>query len=852
MLRVALRGLLARKLRTALTTVAVVLGVAFVAATFVFTDTINASFKDLFQRASKGVDVSVKAHQPVEQEDVSDARTVPASVLAKVQGTPGVAEAAGRIDSQVAAFTVAGKQLGGNGPPMLLESTAPSRFDPYEYKSGGPPEGPDELALNQATADRQHLEVGDRLRIVGRGPAKAYRISGLATLGDVANLGGAGFVVMTLGEAQRVDGLPGQFTEVVAAADGGTTPAELKARLRAGLQGGGLEIRTGKEEADQQAKDIGENLSFLTTALLVFAGVALLVGGFLIFNTFSVTVAQRTREFALLRTLGASRPQILRSVVAETVLIGLLASVVGVLAGLALAPGLRAMMAAFGLDLPNTGTVVAARTIIAGFAIGIVATVVSGFIPARRATRVEPVEAMRESVTPGPGKLRRRRLVAAVALGALGVALLLLGLFGPSDAGAAASLMGGGAVLMMFGVALLAPLLVRPLAALIGRPLQRLGGLPGRLARENAERQPQRTAVTASALMVGLALVVFVTIFAAGIKASVTKVVDEQVRAGVVVQNKDGFSPIPVGAAGRLARVPGVEATSALTFSSSKVRGVKGNLSATGVDPATVTRTLALKWKRGSDAVLRGLTDRQAVLESGWAKDHRYRVGSTLSVLTPLGRRVPYRVVATFENKLGLTGDLIVTNASVRSSWGVRDDAVVLAATRPGADDDTIATAAKRALRAFPVAEALTVQQFKDDQAKQVDQILGLFYALLSLSVIVALLGIVNTLALSVHERTRELGMLRAVGMSRRQVRRMIRGEAVITALIGAILGLVLGAVFAALVSRPLADEGFTLSFPVVTLVVLAILAGIAGVLAAIPPARRAARVDILRAVTAE
>jgi putative ABC transport system permease protein len=848
MIRVALRGLLARKMRTALTMVAVVLGVAFVAATFVFTDTINASFKDLFQRASKGVDVSVRAKEVVQQD--TDTTSVSASVLRRVQATPGVAEAAGRIDSQVAAFTTAGKQLGGNGPPVLLESSAPSRFDPFDYKSGGAPQGPGELALNQATADRNHLAVGDRLRVVGRGPAKTYRISGLATLGDVANLGGAGFVVMTLPEAQRVDGLRGRFNEVVAAADGGTTPAQLKARLQRELPGG-LAIRTGKEEADQQAKDIGDALGFLTTALLVFAGVALLVGGFLIFNTFSVTVAQRAREFALLRTLGASRAQLLRSVVAETVIIGLAASAVGVLAGLALAPALRAMMAAFGLDLPNTGTVVALRTVIAGFAVGLLATIISGFVPARRATRVEPLEAMREGAAPSVGRLRRRRLVAAVALGALGLALLLVGLFGSSGA-AAASLMGAGAVLMMFGVALLAPLLVRPLAALLGRPLERIQGLPGRLARENAERQPQRTAITASALMVGLALVVFVTIFAAGIKASVTKVVDDQVRAGLVVQNKDGFSPIPTGVERAVARVPGVEAASPLTFAASKVAGVKGNLSATGVDPATITRTFALKWKRGTDAILRGLTDRQAVLEAGWASEHGRRVGSTLRVTTPTGRRLAYQVVGTFENKIGLTGDLLVTDASLRRDWGVRDDAVLLVATRPGADSAAIARQADAALRGFPVAEALTTAEFKDQQAKQVDQLLGLFYALLSLSVIVALLGIVNTLALSVHERTRELGMLRAVGMSRRQVRRMIRGEAVITALIGAVLGLVLGAVFATLVSRPLADEGFTLSFPVATLIVLAILAGVAGVLAAVPPARRAARVDVLRAVTAE
>ena len=850
MLRVALRGLLARKLRTALTTVAVVLGVAFVAATFIFTDTINASFKDLFERASKGVDVSVVAHQAVEQDTGAQASTLPASLLERVRSTPGVEEAAGRIDSQVAIFRTDGKQIGGNGAPTLLNSAAPERFDPFEYDAGRAPRDSGELVLNKATADKQDLAVGDRLTVVGRAPARTYRISGLATLGDVANLGGAAFVMLPLPEAQRVDGLRGRLNEIVVAAEEGTSPGALKARLRQEL-GRGLEIRTGAEQADQQAKDIGEQLGFLTTALLVFAGVALLVGGFLIFNTFSVTVAQRAREFALLRTLGASRGQVLRSVVAETALIGVAASVVGILAGLALAPALRAMLAAFGLDLPNTGTVVAPRTIVAGFAVGIVATMVSGFIPARRATRVQPLEAMRESAAPVPGRLRRRRLVAAAGLGAAGLVMLLVGLFGSSGS-AAASLMGGGAVLMMFGVALLAPVLVRPLAAVLGRPLQRVQGLPGRLARENAERQPQRTAVTASALMVGLALVVFVTIFAAGIKASVTSVVDEQVRAGLVVQNKDGFSPIPSGVPASLRSVPGVAAASPLLFASARVRGVEGEVPATGVDPATITRALAFKWTRGSDAVLSRLTGTQAVVDQGWANDHGFRVGEALRITAPTGKRLAYRVAGTFDNKVGLTGDVVVGAATVRRDWGIRDDAVVLAALAPGADEAQVAREAKGALRPFPVAEALTIDQFKEEQAKQVDQLLGLIYALLSLSVIVALLGIVNTLALSVHERTRELGMLRAVGMSRRQVRRMIRGEAVITALIGALLGLALGAVFAALVSRPLADDGFLLTFPVPTLVLLAVLAGVAGVLAAIPPARRAARVDVLRAITTE
>jgi putative ABC transport system permease protein len=850
MLRLALKGLLARKLRTALTGFAVVLGVAFVAGTFIFTDTIDASFKNLFERTQKGVDVSVTARVAVHEEFAAPP-TMPAGTLERVRSVGGVEEAAGSVSSDGTLLDREGEPILSNGPPTIIVSTGPERFDPLTYVDGDKPGGPDELALDKGTADEHGFGAGDTVTLSGRAPAKRYTVSGVVTLGESENLAGSRLVVLTLPEAQRVTRHDG-YDEISVAAAGGITPEALKAAIAAEL-GRDFEVRTGKEQAEQQAQDLSDALGFIRTALLVFAAVALLVGSFLIFNTFSVTVAQRTKEFAMLRVLGASRNQILASVVAETVVIGVLASLLGIALGLLLAPGLAAMLASFGIDLGTTGTVLQPRTIVYGLVVGIVATVVSGIVPARRATRVEPVAAMRESVTPGPGRLRKRRIVIAAVVEAAGVAALLYGLFGdPGTANATALMLGLGSVLMIFGFALLAPTLVRPLSSAIGKPLERIQGLTGRLARENATRQPQRTAVTASALMIGVALVVLVAIFAAGLRATIDQGIDEQVRAASIVTHEDGFSPLPDGITERLGQVDGVSAVSRVRFETGQVAGESGTTTVTGVDPDTVRDVLALQWQEGSDATLAELGDDEVVVYPDFAEQRGLAVGDPLRLVTPRGAEVTYTVAGAYDPAAGVIGGVLVSNASLERDWKVEDIAFALAAGAPGTDPVQLRRAEEAALADFPTAKPRTIEEFKDEQNKQVDTLVGLVYALLSLSVIVALLGIVNTLALSVHERTRELGMLRAVGMSRKQVRRMVRAESVITAIIGAALGIVLGIAFAAIVSRPLADEGFVFEIPFGTLVAVAVLAALAGVLAAIPPARRAARVDVLRAVTTE
>jgi putative ABC transport system permease protein len=753
-----------------------------------------------------------------------------------------------RFQTEVTIFDKSGDSIGGNGPPSIVFSTNQERFDPMTYVDGGRADQPGQVTIDKATADRHDFKVGDKLRIAGRAPVADYEIVGITKLGDQNSLGIVS-MSMPLAEVQKIAAKPGDITEVAVAADNGTSAEQLKADISGALDGA-AEVRTGKEQADKSAADITDSLGFLTVALLVFAGVAVLVGGFLIFNTFAVTVAQRSREFALLRTLGASRRQVLNSVVVETLVIGFVASVLGILGGLVLAPGLRGLLASAGVELPSTGTVIAPRTIIVGLAVGMIATLVSGLVPARRATQVEPVEAMREAATPGARHVSRKRLITSTTVIGLGLLALLVGLFG-ADGSAAASLLGLGVVVMMFGVALLAPVLVRPLARFIGAPLERMQGMPGRLARENAERQPQRTAITASALMIGLALVVFTAIFAAGISGSVDKVIDEQFsRTALIVTHDDGFSPVSPDVAERMRGVDGVQVVSPMRFDQANVKGGGDSQAASGVDPATITQVFDPELKQGGPDTLANLRDDQVLADDGWAKSHGFQLGDTIQVTTPKGTKVDYELAGTYDNKLDVLGKIVVTNASMTKDWNQPDDAFILVGGQ--GSPDTLEKAAKSALAAFPIAKAQTLTQFKDESADQVNQLLGLVFGLLGLSVIVALLGIVNTLALAVHERTRELGLLRAVGMSKRQVRRMVRAESVITALIGAILGLALGVVFAVIVSRPLAADGFVLTFPIVTLIVLTVLAAIAGVIAAIPPARRASKVDVLRAVTTE
>jgi putative ABC transport system permease protein len=846
MRKIAVRGLLARKLRLALTALAVALGVTLIAGTYIFTDTITKSFDNIFTQSNKGTDVALSPNNDLTNGE--DPPPIPAAVLDRVKRVPGVGVAEGAVFTQGGSFRKAdGSKLKGKGFNAIAGAHDVQRFEAFAPTQGHLPRTPDEVAIPKGTADTNGFKLGDKILIQASAPKKAYTISGIVKIAGVDSFGGGVIAVMTLPEAQRMTAHQNAFDEIDIAAAPGVTPQQLKQRLRAVVPSR-VEVRTGQEQAAKQTKDIKTGfLDFLRTALLAFAGISLFVGAFLIFNTFSITVAQRTREFALLRVLGAKRKQVLRSVLAEGVVLGVGGSAVGLGLGILVAGGLKALFKAFGADLPSTSTVVETRTIIVSLLVGTIVTLIATLAPALRAMRVPPLAALREGLDREHHRSRWATPVAGVmTVGGLG--LMAIGLFGSMKSSAALSLLGLGAVATFLGVALLSPRLVGPIAGAVGAPFERARGITGRIARENTVRYPGRTAVTAGALMVGVALVTFASVFAAGAKTTIRDAVTNGSKAQAVVESTN-FGSFTAAATQAVAHVPGVKEVSALRFGQGRVAGQKQGV--TGVDPQRFADLYHADWKQGSDATVRQLGPGTAIVGRKYAEDNSLKVGQTLRVDTSKRRSVPLRVIGIVDDKGGLLGPITVSNQVLDRDFGVTRDAFVFVGYNGSRPAPQVKHDIDQLLNnQFPEAEAKTNSDFIKQQEGQVDQLLGLIYALLAMAIIVSLFGIVNTLVLSISERVRELGLLRAIGMSRRQVRRVIRYEAIITAQIGAVIGMALGIVLSVLVTR--AIDGFKLSLPIGSLITLLILAALAGVLAAILPARRASRLNVLESLAYE
>jgi putative ABC transport system permease protein len=858
MLALVLRGFLQRKLRVLLTGIAIALGVALMAGTYVLTDTINRSFAGIFQTANEGHDVVITPRKSLGRQVEAQTSPITEAMLRQVRGTPGVAEAAGSIFTPGTFLDVHGKRLTTGGAPAFVGSTVPKRFESFTAVRGRFPAGPDEVAIDQATAERSSLEVGQQMIVVGSAPAKRYTIVGILKFGGGQSFGGAGAAILVPQEAQRVVGQQGRFNQLDVAARTGVTPGELRDRVRAELPST-VEVRTGSEQASKETSDLESNLSFLRTFLLVFAYVALVVGAFIIFNTFSITVAQRTREFGLLRTLGASRGQIRRSVFYEGLLLGTVGAVLGLLGGIALAPGLDQLFKSFGADLPDSGTVLQTRTIVVSLLVGIGVTVLAGLPPAMRATRVPPLAAMREGVEiPRRTPLTRGRHAVPILL-ALIALRLVLGIVQGDSIVTIAIIVAIGFVFVYVRLRQRAHgpryRTTRALARGIGKLIS-WRGITARLAEENSIRQPGRTLTTAAALTVGLALVTLVAVLAAGTKATIDRAVSRSFAGDLIVENSsvNSEATIPAILAPALRRVPGVATVTPIAFTVGRLKGKSSNATITAIEPKTFAQTYRVEWARGSNATLLALDSSGAIATKAYASSEHLRVGQAISVLTPTEQRVSLKILGIASDNARLLGNLTISLALARSAFGQRDDALAFVSYAPGAKNSQVQPAVDRLLAsAFPQARSRTAAQFKQERANQINTLLALIYVLLALSVIVSLFGIVNTLILSIYERTRELGMMRAIGTSRRQVRQMIRYESVITALIGGIFGLVIGVVAAVLITTlTLSGSGYVQSFPIGTLLILLVVAALAGVLAAQLPARRAARLDMLQALASE
>jgi len=849
MIRAELRGLLGRKLRTILTAVAIILGVAMVSGTFVLTDSIDKAFNSIFTDARQGSDAVITGKAATSTNNGSNAPTVPETLLAKVQALPGVRAAEGNVGGDAHLIGKDGKAIVFGGAPNLGFSIphGASRFNPLTLVEGDWPQGR-QVVIDKKTANKEHIDVGDMIGVQAQGPIVRLTVSGLVKFGNVG-IGGATLAGFDLPTAQSLFDKKGQLDEIDVAAKPDVTDPQILKELRSVIPAN-AQARTGAQQAAEDAKDTDTFISFLRGFLLAFGGIALFVGSFVIANSLSITIAQRTREFATYRTMGATRRQVLRAIVVEALVIGTAAALVGLFLGLGLAKGLFRLFDAVGFTLPNSGIIFGTRTVIVSMIVGVVVTLIASLRPAFRATRVPPIAAVREGSTLPPSRFARFRTVGSAILTAAGFGALLYGLFG-KHLGTTGVLiwMGVGALLIFVGVAMLSVRFIRPLAWGLGWPATKIGGTAGWLARDNARRNPQRTASTAAALMIGLALVTLVAMLAAGITASFRGAVNNiWTNADYAITAQNNFDPIPIAAADAVAKAPGVQAVANVRTGDARAFGK--NFFATGVNPPGGSM-FQLEWKEGSQAVFSQLGADGAFIDDGYAKKHNLQIGSPIDMTFSSGAHKVFFVRGIFNPPTG--GSPFGTVTISQTAWdklNENPENLYSFVRMRGGDTPQNAATLDRVLKKYPDAKEATRQKFIDNQISGLNSILNIFYVLLALSVIVSLFGIVNTLVLTVFERTREIGMLRAIGMTRRQVRRMIRHESVITALIGGALGIALGIVLGGLLVARV--DFIVFSLPVFSLIVFAIAAILVGILAAIFPARRASRLNVLEALQYE
>lgn len=850
MFRTAAKSLFAHKVRFFLTAVAIVLGVSLVAGTFIFTDTINAQFDDLLDDIYAGIDVSVRAETG---EFGSATEPFPASVLNDVLDVEGVRVADGGVSSiATQVLDSEGDPIGGQGPPTLGFSWGEvDSLNPMKIKdaSGHPPQGRGEVVLDANTVTNAGFALGDMVTVVAFNGPEAFELVGIASFGDQDSLLGATIVMFELDEARRVFGYADEFTGISVQAEPGVDAEDLTTRI-SGVLPAGVEAVTGDTEQNEQAADINEGLSFLSIGLLSFAGVSVFVGAFIIQNTFRIVVAQRTRELALLRAIGATGRQIRAMVILEALFIGLVGSVVGIAFGFLMAVGIRGLLNLAGLGVPSGALVLLPRTIVASMVVGLTLTLVSSLLPARQAARISPVAAMRDDAGRTPRRSLRMRAIAGIAITGVGVLLLALGLFG--GVGRAIIFVAVGSAVAFIGVSVLAPLAAGPLADVIGWPLPRLFGIAGLLAKENTKRRPRRTASTASALMVGVALVAFFSVFGSSTKASITETIFELFPADLAFQSVNQSDPeLPAAMSPAFAEdlrtYDELSVVSAMQLDNVLIDGDGELIGA--FDPSTIGEVFALQ---PIDDAIGAVSERNTMIVAvRFLEDKGWAVGDVITVQFPGSGEVAVPIVGSFEAD-DIT-NVYISTETFKANFQYRGDGLVFANASDGLSVAEAQEAISPTVETYGNVKSQTKSQIIDEAETQIDQALALFTGLLLFAVMIAVLGITNTLTLSIYERTREIGLLRAVGMVRRQVRRMIRWEAVIIAIFGATLGVGIGIILGWAVVKALEDEGFgAFSIPTGQIILALVLAGLAGVLAAIWPARKAARMNILDAISSE
>ncbi len=853
MLRLALRSAIERRRRFVATLAAVALSVSFMSGALIFSDTLRATFDDLLTTVNDGTDAVVRSSETVEGFMGEQRATLDDGVLDVIGGVEGVAAQAAGLENRFALIVGADGEPVGQGasgaPTFLFAWTDAASLNPFELVAGRAPDGPGEVAINQSAAEEGSLDIGDDVTVItGEEPA-TYELVGIATFGGQGNAAGSTAALFDLATAQELAGQPGRIDAVAVAGVDGLSQSELRDRLAAALDGQQLEILTGDEYIAEQQEAIAPFLDGFRTFLLFFAAVTLFVGSFIIYNTFTILLTQRTRELALLRAVGASRRQILSAVLVEAVVVGIFAACIGLVLGLGTATMIKGLLAGLGVDIPARGLVLTPGTAAVSIVTGLIVTLVSAAVPAIKAALVPPLAAMRGVSVDSSGS-SRVRAAFGVLITAMGGGSLLFGLFAAdSNEGA---FVGVGAAATFLGVVVLGPVLVGPMCRLLGLPLPRVWGISGTLAVQNATRNPRRTAGTAAALMIGVGLVSLITVFAESVRTTINDEIEEQFRGDFVIDSGSfGFGGLPPAMAKEINALDEVDAAAPIRFALLGIDG-KGQL-ALGIDPESLRSIFDLKVAEGS---LEDLAPGQVAVSLGSLRFHGWDLGDTIDLTFPETGAQPFTIAAiTSDSVLGGGGgspEYVLHNddldANILQPFDVLVYVNLASGVTPEAGLDAVETVTDR----YPNAEVLDLNGYKERQSAQVNQMLGLIFGLLFLAILVALIGIANTLSLSIVERTREIGLLRAVGMTRVQLRRTVRGEAMVMAVFGTALGLGVGVFFGVSLVSSLSDDGLTLTVPVGQLAVIAVLGALAGVLSSVIPARRVGQLDVLDSIGAE